>query len=862
MAKNGITATATLLLAACAVPPIAGSSAPSLALTDARTIGAKLDVTYRVLATRGDGECQLPGGGGTTKAPCYEAEITLDSPIPLDLDDSAIFFSQVEPVAAQESVTGARIEHINGDLHRIAFRDGSGLVGPAKQLRIPFTVAGSALTRAKFLPNYYVVDAGGNSATIESTREAPSKAMGRAELPFLAPLPTNAKRAERDVTPTETPDVTFAIDRGMQFVADAIDSGIIPMPANVSDSNLGERVDLAQGLSPKIEGARGDSLEAAFVRLASLGVTRSAVGLPLEITVDENLAIPSEGYEMSLASERIAIRAGDEAGAFYGLQTIAALLRPGQLDVPALEIEDGPRFAFRGMHIDIARNFHGPETLRALIDQMAAYKLNKLHLHLADDEGWRLEIAGLPELTEIGSRRCHDLTETRCILPQLGSGPDTSTSGSGYLSEADYVELVRYATARHVEIIPALDMPGHARAAVKSMEARYARLKAEGASEEEAARFLLSDPDDATEYRSIQHYSDNTINVCRPSAYRFVGHVLDRVAALHVKAGAPLQRYHIGADETAGAWVRSPLCAAFVASGEGPKSLEDLGGYFVARVARMVSERGLIAAAWSDGLSHTEGQDMPAKTQSNVWDTLAWGADATAKRHARHGWEVIISVPDALYFDLPYAAHPEEGGYYWAIRRAPTRKLFSMMPENLAATASYWRDRDDQPITPDASSTGEQYRYAGMQGHIWTETVRDSATLGYQIFPRLLALAERAWHRGAWEVETSSSVAPENLAEMQRDWSRFASILTAKELAKLEQAGWSYRLPPAGAIWGKNGLETSTSLPGLPIECDTGSGWVSVDDCSVSPGERARLRTSNREGTRHGRIVEATRPAK
>jgi hexosaminidase len=161
---------------------------------------------------------------------------------------------------------------------------------------------------------------------------------------------------------------------------------------------------------------------------------------------------------------------------------------------------------FRGLHVDVARNFHSKAEILAILDQMAAYKLNRLHLHLADDEGWRVEIAGLPELTTIGSRRCHDLAERTCLLPQLGAGPDPSAPVNGFYSRADYIEIVRAAQARHIQVIPSFDMPGHSRAAIKAMEARAARLRAEGKPEAEAGRYLLSEAGNASVYSSIQHY--------------------------------------------------------------------------------------------------------------------------------------------------------------------------------------------------------------------------------------------------------------------------------------------------------------------------------------------------------------------
>src|SRR5690606_18844401 len=160
---------------------------------------------------------------------------------------------------------------------------------------------------------------------------------------------------------------------------------------------------------------------------------------------------------------------------------------------------------------------------------------------------------------------------------------------------------------------PSFDMPGHSRAAIKAMEARYRKYMAAGRPEE-AERYLLSDLNDKTVYRSIQYYNDNTLNVCRESTYAFIAKVVDEVKKMHADAGHPLSRYHIGADETAGAWKESPLCAAFLADNEaGITDIGQLGGYFIERVARMLTVRGIEAAGWSDGMGHTDPDRMPAR---------------------------------------------------------------------------------------------------------------------------------------------------------------------------------------------------------------------------------------------------------
>jgi hexosaminidase len=212
----------------------------------------------------------------------------------------------------------------------------------------------------------------------------------------------------------------------------------------------------------------------------------------------------------------VTIVGGNSAGAFYGLETLGALVSADSKAIPQLKVDyDAPRYGYRGVQLDIARNFHGAAEVKKVIDQMAAYKLNALHLHLSDDEGWRIEIPGLPELTSIGGKRCHDLTEKTCLLPQLGAGPDSTTAGSGNLTRAEFVDIVKAATARYIEVIPEFDMPGHARAAIKAMNAKGDMT------------YMLSDPMDKSKYESVQYYSDGAINACLDSTYTFVAKVMD-----------------------------------------------------------------------------------------------------------------------------------------------------------------------------------------------------------------------------------------------------------------------------------------------------------------------------------------------
>src|SRR4029079_5944092 len=201
----------------------------------------------------------------------------------------------------------------------------------------------------------------------------------------------------------------------------------------------------------------------------------------------------------------IEIVGSDSAGVFYGIQTLRSLApiesyrqNQSEVSIDAVRIADAPRFRYRGLHLDVARNFQSRETVEKLLDLMAFYKLSRLHLHLTDDEGWRVEIKQLPELTKVGSRRGQTLDESAWLIPSQGSGssPDAKSSpGTGYYSQDDFVEILRFAGQRHITVVPEIDLPGHARAAVKSMEARRRKLLAQGKADQ-ANAFSLQDPDD------------------------------------------------------------------------------------------------------------------------------------------------------------------------------------------------------------------------------------------------------------------------------------------------------------------------------------------------------------------------------
>lgn len=820
------------------------------------SIAAHLRVGYQVLDNR-------PGPAACAPAPsCMLARITLSDGAGPPAGVS-IYFSSVVPILKADS-DGLALTHINGDLYRLTPTPDFRGFPPDQVFTIDLTLAGHQLSELYPMPNYYVAADGLAARTIASTRAVVDPETGLESLPFVVPFTDEARLAGGSATDTTvwaTSSRIYAVNAAAGTAVQPVPrAAILPTPLRTKLDPAGGELDLSPGVKVSVSGLPRAALAAGLAHLAKAGAGEAPGGARLRIRVAPAEKLAAGGYHLTIKPAGIEIVASDPEGAANGLASLTQLV-DARRTVPLVAIEDAPRFDFRGLHVDVARNFHSKAEILAILDQMAAYKLNRLHLHLADDEGWRVEIAGLPELTTIGSRRCHDLTERTCLLPQLGAGPDSSTPVNGFYSRADYIEIVRAAQARHIQVIPSFDMPGHSRAAIKAMEARAARLRAEGKPEAEASRYLLSEAASKSVYSSIQHYDDNTINVCLDSAYAFLGKVVDEMAALHAAAGQPLTRYHIGADETPGAWSASPACAAYEARiGIKPA---DLGGHFIEKVSALLAARGVVVAGWSDGMGHAKADRMPAKVHSNSWGALGGEGPASAHLQANQGWEVVISTPEVMYFDSPQAADPKERGYDWPSRATDTRKVFDFMPENLPAHAELWTDlhgrpqasKDEHPLEPGV-------RFNGLQGQLWSETVRSDAQVDYMLYPRMLALAERAWHGANWEAPytpgkaydpTTGAFTAQMRARRDADWVAFANLLGGRELARLDAAGVAYRIPTVGAAVEGGRLKANVEFPGLPIEYRVAGGpWRPYVEGTAVTG-RVEVRARSADGKRAGR---------
>ena len=843
-------------VAACAVLLSACATTGRAQASDQQAFDAfaqNLDLEYATIDNRPD-DCPEGVDG------CFLTEITLTMPDSLPAaakgDDFAIYYSFVNRLPLVESDVFQN-ELVNGDLQRLTLKDGATLT-PGGRYVLKLWGLGAHASRAFAMPNFYMTGDGVEARVIEATRPGIDPETGFETLPFVQPMTDAAKlqaTSAEDLTVWQTPEAAFDTFAA-RGAATTPEIAILPTPLN-AELLTGARVDLRQGVTPALKGLAASDIDAALDMLALAGVLEGS-GTALNIRVDPKSGLEAEGYRLTVADDRVEVVAADAAGASHAIESLAQQAAYDEGLVRPFTVTDAPRYPFRGLHIDLARNFHSKEELLKLIDAMALYKLNKLHLHLADDEGWRLEIAALPELTEVGSRRCHDPEERTCLLPQLGAGPEGTGGVNGYLTQADYIDIVKAATARQIEVIPSLDMPGHSRAAIRSMEARYDRLMAEG-RREEAERYRLVEPGDTTRYRSIQNYNDNTLNVCIDQTYRFLDTAVDALQAMHKAAGAPLKTFHIGADETAGAWSQSPACKPLMA--ETGRTAKELGAYFIERVSNDLAKRGLKVAGWSDGLGHTDPAAMPASVQTNIWGTLFTGAVTEAHEQANQGWDVVLSIPDFAYLDMPYVPHPQEGGYDWASRSVDTRQVFGFMTDNLPANAASIKNTLARPQTiadPEPREAGRGI--AGVQAQLWSETTRTDAGVDYQLFPRLIALAERGWHQPKWEpayqpgARYSYDDSRVDKSAIDADWNAFAGRMPV-QFALLDKLGVAYRITPPGAKIVDGMLEANTEYPEQAIEYRTVGGAWQAYSGPVAVDGAVEVRARSADGRRASRTV-------
>lgn len=756
-----------------------------------------------------------------------------------------------------------------------------GIEATGGDTRVAVDAVAGTLYRLRPLAGFPAIDPGASVdialrhgeliATMDKAPKGPylvsdtAPGVGRAPLAFERDLPSGAAQLGPAAV-AWTPQAAYLRQAGRVALPAGEVPPVFPTPRRLTHGKGRLRwsawpvIDAPASLHA--EGLRAQAILATAWPEGSAARGRPAAGrLSLRVGPVSGSASP-EAYQLVVEPGRggwVRIVGRTPAGVALGLQSLRELMPwpapAGPLELPALRIDDEPRFAYRGLLVDVARNFQPKAVVMRTLDLMARYKLNRLHLHLTDDEGWRLAIAGLPELTEVGARRGHSADWSDRLPPAYGSGPDLNDpQGSGFYSRADYIEILRHAQSLHIEVVPEIEMPGHSRAAVKARQARTARRAASGVAD--AADRLLSDPEDQSVYRSPQLYTDHVMNPGLASTYAFIEQVVAEVAAMHREAGVPLRWLHVGADELPrGAWEKSPASLALMRR-LGLPDRAALWDHFYQRVLAIVAAHGAAAAGWEElGARRPPGQPS-APLEPNpvlgrehsplfVWNNLDDAADL-ANRLANAGHPVVLAPATTLYFDMVHVPRADEPGVTWA-GASDLQSVFDFVPLDTTRRAPTDPARRAGQVALDHAGRG---RIIGLEATLFSETVRDRDRMDQLLMPRLLALAERAW------------APPPAWAEMAdarrlhtRAWSVFASQLGLRVLPRLagEWPGLAYRIAPPGLLLQHGRVQVNLELPGFSARYTVDGPEPGLDSPAVTGpiAERGRIRVAAFDA--HGR---------
>ena len=594
-----------------------------------------------------------------------------------------------------------------------------------------------------------------------------------------------------------------------------------------------------------------------------------------DILLIKDESLKDEEYKLDIIDEEIKINFADKSGLSYALNSLFQLLVNAKLEgsdfISNYQIHDMPRFKYRGIHLDISRNYYGPKKIKQLLDFMHYFKLNKFHLNITDDEGWRIEIPGLPELTDIGSKRGYTADERDHLNPAYGSGSKTNMLyGSGYLKRSEFIEIVKYANERNIEIIPEINFPAHSRAAVKAMESRYFKylelndtLKAE--------EYLLSDLNDQSRYISAQGYNDNVISICKESSFKFFEKVIDELYFMFDDAGVKLKNFHLGGDELPyGAWIGSPICQEFVNVNK-TVTFDNLVENAFRRVIYLLNDRNVDVSGWEDVLL-VHGEDGQNSIDINrnfdgikftpyVWNNY-WGGgrEDMVYKFANLGYNVIMSNSSAFYFDMTDDLDPENYGLSWS---GYVNYKDAWLTEPLNVYAKTYLESDFKKYKNPNSVTMDnkmKSNFLGIQGQLWTETVRNEEIFDELMYPNLIVLAEKAWSQ---QDQWTKNLLSQNIDEiMTKEWSYFVNTLGHRILNHLSflYDGVDFDLPKPGGFIKNDTLFVNSVFPGMNVRFSrdgsipTSEDELYLKEIKVLPSESIVLRSFDQTG-RGGRHI-------
>lgn len=486
---------------------------------------------------------------------------------------------------------------------------------------------------------------------------------------------------------------------------------LVPQPSHLNVTN--ESFEFGKQVKAKVAPYQGDSINIVFDSFKD--DFRKATGIKIASTRNEakaaillnlNKELAADAYKLNVSKEQIRIEAARPVGFFYALQTLKQLMPRNVMagvamterkawSIPTVEIEDAPRFQWRGFMLDEGRHFFGKEEVKRVLDIMATYKMNRFHWHLTEDQGWRIEIKKYPKLTEVGAWR-----DSKVLA--YGDVKADGERYGGFYTQKDIKEVVEYAKRKFIEIVPEIDIPGHSQAAIAAYP-----------------EFLACDPQNEHGVWLRQGVSADVINVANPKAVQFAKDVIDELTELF-----PFGYIHLGGDECpTQKWEKNEECKALL-NEIGSTKFRDLQLHFYKQLKDHIAakpanqQRQLIF--WNEVL-HGNTELM-----GNDITIMAWiGANKAAKQAAKLGMNTILSPQIPYYINRKQSNLPTEP------------KTQGQGTETVEAVYNY------QPLN--GVDAELQPYYMGVQANFWSEWVIEPSTLEYLILPRLAAVAEAGW---------------------------------------------------------------------------------------------------------------------
>lgn len=748
----------------------------------------------------------------------YENSFVLKniSDVPLE-KDWIIYYSQLPREILQEESAPVKVEVVNANFFRMYPAENFQPLAPGDSLTVKFCCTNGLKKMSHAPEGTYWVSQSGSKQGI--------------------PLPVGLTIQPLKGMETEdwypAPDKIYASNLALETTAQLQQTDIFPSVKEAVPATGKEGFAIENKVKLTFHPDFANEAELLKEKLATIHglevVSEAPVTVHLDYLPERETAVNGEYYRIDTGNGLINISASTSHGIFNGTQTLLSLLKGQEklFRLEALSIRDYPDLPYRGQMLDIARNFTTVEHLKKLVDVISSYKLNVLHFHFSDDEGWRLEIPGLEELTSVGARRGHTTDELECLYPGYDGNydPSAATSGNGYYTREEFIDLLRYAAQRHVRVIPEIESPGHARATIVSMKARYHKYV--NTAPEKANEYLLSDAQYTSRYVSAQSYTDNVMNVALPSTYRFMEKVIRELIAMYEEAEVPLTTIHLGGDEVPeGAWMGSPVCRTFMDE-NGMTSAHELSEYYITKMADYLQQHNLQFSGWQEvALGHPETTDRHLNQLAAgvyCWNTVPeWEADEIPYQIANKGYPVILCNVNNFYLDLAYDAHPDERGLSWA-GYVDESKGFSMLPYSIYRSSR--TDMAGNPVDPDIAGKGKTTLTAsgkehiqGVQAQLFAETIRDFEWVEYYTFPKILGLVERGWNAfPAWSTLTGEK----ERQAFNKELGLFYSKVSEKEMPHWASRSINFRLPHPGLCIKEGQLHASTPIRGGEIRYTT-----------------------------------------